>query len=123
MHFTTLRFASAYMGVINSGEPCLSINIIALLALISVASCSVIEVKKASEFKQNWESANKNNAASWWYMGETDSAYYLTEKYPFKRCSYVAPKTLIILQGVQKMEPCKRCKGFNLKYEHVLYAE
>lgn len=88
-----------------------------------MASCSVIEVKKASEFKQNWESANKNSAVSWWYVGETDSAYYLTEKYPFKRYSYEVPKTLIILQGVQKMKPCKRCKGLNLKYAHVLYTE
>lgn len=98
-------------------------KIAALFTVLALASCTVSEVKPASEFKQNWESANKNSAVSWWYFGETETSYFITEKFPLKHTSYEVPKTLITLEGVPQMEPCKSCKGFNLKYEHVVYTE
>lgn len=50
-----------------------------------LSSCSVNEVREASEFKQSWELAGKNSAVSWRYVGEIDYSYFVTERLPFRR--------------------------------------
>ena len=93
---------------------------------ISLASCSVSSVKSVSDFKENWESSKNNSAVSWWYVGESDYAYFVTEKYPLRHYSYELPKTGFVLKGVSKMEPCKACKackGVNLKAGQVIYRD
>jgi hypothetical protein len=78
-------------------------------------------VKDATEFKSRWEDSKQNSAVSWWYVGETSGFYYLTEKWKFNHYSYEVPKTMINLVDVEAFDPCKSCKGTNLKSENIKY--
>lgn len=100
----------------------LRVIFIACLTL-AMASCTVSGVKSVSEFEQSWESSGKNSAVSWWYVGETDNMYFLTEKHPLAEHRYELPKTEFTLKGITSMPPCKACKGQNLRAGQVIYHD
>lgn len=89
--------------------------------LLLMCSCSINAVRPASVFQVNWESSVKNSSVSWWYVGESDTVYFITEKHLFKSYSYEVPKKLIFLVGVPKKEPCKDCEGVKLNYDNIVY--
>ena len=88
-----------------------------------LCSCAISNVKDKSEFKERWIESKRHAAVSWWYAGETEVAYYITEKWLIHHYSYEIPKTMIALTGIESFPPCKACKGRNLKMGNIKFIE
>ncbi len=88
-----------------------------------ISSCALSGIKSFSEFKSRWEDSENHSAVSWWYVGETDSLYFINEQWVLMKYHYEIPKSEITLEGVSKMSPCSLCKGVNLKINNVIFNE
>lgn len=88
-----------------------------------LCSCAISNVKDKSEFRERWIESKRHTAVSWWYAGETEIAYYITEKRLINHYSYEIPKTMIKLVDIEKFSPCKACKGKNLKFDNIKFLE
>jgi hypothetical protein len=96
---------------------------LSMAAMLFISSCAISHTVNSENFKKRWEESLNDSAVSWWYVGESASAYYLTEKWIFNHYSYEVPKTMITLVGIKEMEPCKSCEGINLKVGNVKFNQ
>jgi len=90
---------------------------IALVLMLFLSSC--ITMKNSGEFSDRWVDSKNHSAVSWWYLGESETDYYIKEKWPIKSYKYIISKSEIKIIGVDAFSPCQLCKGVNLKTRNI----
>lgn len=97
-------------------------KILIMTIVIFVSSCALSGVKNHREFKERWQDSKKHSRVSWWYVGETDNAYFIKERWVLMSYEYEIPKSKITLNGILKMSPCSECEGVTLFDSNVKFS-
>ncbi len=75
-------------------------NVLTSLCLLALIGCSDPQHLNAGEFRSLFEASGKDSAVSWWYHGQDDRFYYVSQKYPLKETAFKVSKKGVEIRGM-----------------------
>jgi hypothetical protein len=94
--------------------------IIALIVLILFGCANVSPISKV-ELGEKLQNSKRNSAISWYYLGENEKSYFISENAPMKEKVYEIPKSLIQLVDIKHFRYNSINQPLNLKFNNFKF--
>ncbi|HOO46528.1 MAG TPA: hypothetical protein PLM29_09885 [Deltaproteobacteria bacterium] len=95
--------------------------LLVVLSLLVITGCKEPAAIDGNAFKDLWQESVQHSAISWWYVGETDSHFFIAEKWPTKYTIYQLSKNEITLIGIKPFQPKSGFEPVNLKSDNITF--
>jgi hypothetical protein len=99
-----------------------SVFIFILVCLtIFLSGCREALLIDSATFEEKWVNSRKHSAVSWWYLGESEDNYLISEKWPTRKTIYIIPKDNVLIKGIQSFKSDANHDPVNLKNHNVVF--
>ena len=96
--------------------------LLAYLALGGPVACADSSGDACSQFTSSWNDAALNSAVSFWYMGSTDSAHRIEERWPTRSIDHVVSRSCISLVEIDSFADEPGREAINLKQPNIEFS-
>ncbi len=62
-----------------------------------------------------------NSAVSWWYLGENEKQYFVSENIPLEKHNYIVSKSAMTIVGIRAFKYKSGKEPVNLKINNVIF--
>lgn len=98
-------------------------RVLAAIALFWLVGCSSPQQVDARQFKELFLDSKNDSVVSWWYHGEDNDFYHLSQKYPMNETKFNVSKKGVVLRNISSIQEEKSGVPVNLKTENVVFDE
>jgi hypothetical protein len=95
------------------------LSLIIYLYLVLLSGCNKEVSINGEQFANKWKSSEMNSAVSWWYLGENEDHYFVSENIPLEENIYEVPKSAVSIIGIDPFKYKSGKKPVNLKINNV----
>jgi len=89
--------------------------------VVLLSGCNEVESLNSDQFSEKWKSAEINSAVSWWYLGENEKQYFVSENMPLEKHNYTVSKSGVKFVGITAYKYKSGKEPVNLKINNVIF--
>jgi len=101
----------------------LILSLIIYLTFLLLSGCNGVTSLNEEQFSDRWKSSEMNSAVSWWYLGESENQYFVSDNIPLEKNNYTVSKNAVSIIGIEVFKYKSGKEPVNLKNINVIFNQ